>query len=272
MGDFSEFDFSADFAGLESADASKNRGDKVLWLHGYTLNSYSWRPVWELLPGWHHLGLDLPGHGRSPAITHFEDLKDVGKRLGEVCQAHEIRHVVALSFGTVIATQLAIEYPDYLSSLTLAAPSLAGAPQDDEVGEAYEKLFAHFFREGPGEKLSQLWMTNPAWRGIDSNLALKQSLRKLIDQHSWQEIRSFGMMRLIAPPQTEEQLTHIKTPTMIMFGDREMPAFKACAKSLSDNLVNSTSVTLPDTDHLCLLQVPELATTYIERHLSAHQR
>lgn len=272
MSEFREFDLTSELAALESADVNQRKGDKVLWLHGYTLNSYSWLPLWELLPGWHHIGVDLPGHGRSATITEFENLHDIGARLGAACQQHNIRHVVALSFGTVIATQLAIECPGHLHSLTLAAPSLAGAPQDDEVGKAYQVLFAHFYRNGTGESLTRLWMTNPAWRGIEQNPALKQSLAALIDQHSWAEIKSFGMMRLIDPVQTTEQLRTIQSPTLILYGDREMDAFKSCAKTLADNLPASTSIILPDTDHLCLLQVPQLAAQYLSKHLSANRR
>ena len=40
--------------------------DKVLWVHGYTMDSSLWQPLWDELPGWHHFGIDLPFHGTSP--------------------------------------------------------------------------------------------------------------------------------------------------------------------------------------------------------------
>ncbi len=272
MNGYREFQLSADFAGLESVDEKQRQGEKVLWLHGYTLNSYSWEALWALLPGWHHIGVDLPGHGRSSAITDFENLSDVGVRLGAVCRQHDIRHIIALSFGTVIATQLAIECPDDLDSLTLAAPSLAGAPQDNEVGEAYQVLFAHFYRYGAGEDMTRLWMTNPAWRGIEQIPVLKAALAKLIDKHSWAEIKSLGMMRLMDPNQSEDQIRTIECPTLVMYGDREMAAFKACANTLDENLPQSSTIVLPDTDHLCLLQQPDIAALHLSKHLSANQR
>ena len=38
-------------------------GPAVVWIDGYTMDSTSWSELWGLLPGWRHLGIDLPGHG-----------------------------------------------------------------------------------------------------------------------------------------------------------------------------------------------------------------
>ena len=48
-----------------SARVQPGSGPKVIWLHGYTLNSSVWLPLWRRLPGWTHIGIDLPGHGAS---------------------------------------------------------------------------------------------------------------------------------------------------------------------------------------------------------------
>ena len=33
-------------------------GDKVLWIHGYTMDSSLWQPLWDQLPDWHHIGME----------------------------------------------------------------------------------------------------------------------------------------------------------------------------------------------------------------------
>src|SRR5262245_51575468 len=107
--------------------------DKVLWIHGYTVDSTVWQDLWALLPGWHHIGIDLPGHGGSRQLQDGEDLPSLGRDLGQLALEHDVRHLVALSFGTVIALQIAIEFPTSFASMVLGAPALAGGPQDPEV-------------------------------------------------------------------------------------------------------------------------------------------
>ena len=33
--------------------------EPILWIHGYTLDSNSWQEMWELLPEYTHIGIDL---------------------------------------------------------------------------------------------------------------------------------------------------------------------------------------------------------------------
>ena len=94
-------------------------GTKVLWIHGYTLDSSSWQTLWELLPDWYHIGIDLPGHGSSLPLGVGDDLQSLARRVGQLALEHEVQHLVALSFGTLIALQIAIEFPSAFSSLIL---------------------------------------------------------------------------------------------------------------------------------------------------------
>src|SRR6476660_9216433 len=105
--------------------------DKVLWIHGYTLNSSIWGALWELLPGWSHIGIDLPGHGGSEQIRPGENLSTLASRIGASARRWAARHLVGLSFGGTLALQIAIEYPDAFASLGLSSPGLGGGPLDE---------------------------------------------------------------------------------------------------------------------------------------------
>src|ERR1044071_7500718 len=97
--------------GLAGRGGRVGRGDgpKLLWIHGYTLDSSAWDELWPLIPGYMHVGVDLPGHGGSAGIEPGSTLIDLGKRLSALCEEQKIDHVVALSFGTIVALQLLME-------------------------------------------------------------------------------------------------------------------------------------------------------------------
>ena len=63
----------------------QGEGTKVLWLHGYTLDSSSWREMWRRLPGFCHVGLDLPGHGGSAPVGPHDNLHVLARRVADVC-------------------------------------------------------------------------------------------------------------------------------------------------------------------------------------------
>ncbi|MGB4836918.1 MAG: alpha/beta fold hydrolase, partial [Nostocoides sp.] len=100
-------------------------GPGVLWLHGYTMRAQVWEPLWALLPGWRHLGLDLPWHGESRDLRAGEELGALADTVVQHLSAQGVNHVVALSFGTVLAAEMAIRHPGAVASWVLAAPALA---------------------------------------------------------------------------------------------------------------------------------------------------
>jgi 2-succinyl-6-hydroxy-2,4-cyclohexadiene-1-carboxylate synthase len=258
-------------AGL-AARVQEAPGSKVLWLHGYTLDSRSWRNIWACLPGWHHVGLDLPGHGASAPIGKDDDLKRVGRRVADLCLERGIRHMAALSFGTLTATQVMIEEPEHFRSVVLAAPSLAGGPQDPEVGLSYARLGHLFHTVGPGEQMKDAWMSCVAWAGIEKQPDLREELGRLVAQHRWLELAGWGMMRMLQPTQSEEDLRRVRSPVLVLIGELDLPAFHESARVLGRALPRCETLTLPGIHHLCMLEAPEASAEIVRQHLEAHDR
>ncbi len=242
--------------------------DKILWLHGYTLDSSSWGEMWSLLPGWHHIGIDLPGHGASDPIQDRSNLKELGVKLGGICLKNDIRHLVALSFGTIVAIQLALELPAFFSSIVLGAPAIAGGPQDPEMTQVYSRIISLYQQEGLSPKLRSIWMESRAWRGIEKHPGLAEALTSLVASHTWAELQSYTrMMQFTYPPQKIDDLEHIRAAMMILVGEQEMPAFRKCADILKQKVPHCELHELPETDHLCMLQSPQLSAELIRHHL-----
>ncbi|MFK8114816.1 MAG: alpha/beta fold hydrolase [Rubripirellula sp.] len=242
-------------------------GDKVLWLHGYTLDSSSWGDLWQRLPGWHHIGVDFPGHGASGPLSEAGDLQKLARRLGEYCLENEIRHIAALSFGTITATQIMIEFPDSFTSVVLSAPSLAGGRQEPDVAQVYMQLFQLYHQHGPGKEMADVWLACRVWDAVDQFPGLPEALRTLVEKHSWDEMQSYAMRHFTQPAQTEESLKKVSTSLLVMIGEHEMAPFRESAEILQQSVAGSKIVELPGAAHLCLLQTPELAAKTIDQHL-----
>lgn len=97
-------------------------GPPVLWLHGYTMTSQIWSVLWRLLPYRCHLGVDLPGHGRSPAMRADLTLPEVADQVAGIARTYGARDIVGLSFGSISRISGAghlplLERPDLAASI-----------------------------------------------------------------------------------------------------------------------------------------------------------
>lgn len=245
-------------------------GPAVLWIHGYTMDSTLWRPLWDLLPGFCHLGLDLPGHGRSGPLRPGETLPALADRVAEIVRAERAERVVALSFGSCLALQLAAALPGLIARLVVAAPTIAGARPADGVASRDRQLAMLHRLAGPGPHLTRLWMTSPPdiFRGTEDHPDLRDRLRQVIDAHSWAELVNGAMRSLAGYVHTDAELGRISAQTLVLTGDQDMPAFWANAARLGAVLPSCTLLTVPGAGHLCLLERPDDVAGALTEHLA----
>ena len=93
---------------LYTFEAGHPSGPTIVFLHGGGLSSRSWYPVVDLLPEFHCLAPDLPGHGRSAnaPFTLRGSAGEVATIIREKCP-NQRAHLVGLSLsGAVIFTLL----------------------------------------------------------------------------------------------------------------------------------------------------------------------
>jgi pimeloyl-ACP methyl ester carboxylesterase len=235
-------------------------GSAVLWLHGYTMDSRVWDELWDLLPGLTHIGVDLPGHGGSPPVD-TGDLPALGARIARLARRHDARHVVALSFGTLLALQAAIEDRDAFDTVTLAAPALAGGPEDPAARIRYLQLAELYHGFGPGPALTSLWLRSPPhiFAGLRAFPRRFERVSAVVADHRWTELGDPRTQRLAARPHRAEDLARITASVVIVRGDHELAAFVRCAELIRAALPGTRELVLPGLGHLCLLEDPGAA-------------
>ena len=83
----------------------KPGAETALWIHGYTLDGTVWSDLWDALPQFRHVAVDLPGHGRSRPLRLDETLASVVEDVAIVASVERPALVIALSMGTVVALE-----------------------------------------------------------------------------------------------------------------------------------------------------------------------
>lgn len=254
-----------------AARVSPARAERVLWIHGYTLDSSIWDDLWSRLPAWHHIGIDLPGHGASERMAAGEDLGELGRRIGDLALEYEVRHLVGLSFGGMVALQVAIEMPSAFASLVLGSPGLGGAPQDPYARARNLELTRLYRERGSGPWMGDVWMKSPPdiFKGAASYSDLWQKLREVVDRHPWSELGDGTMQGLANYPQPEQHLRRIEAETLILVGEEDMGVFKRYAEVIRRSIPACERVYLPGVGHLGLLEAPATVGALIAAHWRA---
>jgi len=246
-------------------------GEVIFWVHGYTIDSSLWTSLWSKLPAWSHVGVDLPGHGKSSPPPAAQTLVSLGQELASAALSLNARHIVGLSLGSMIALQLVLSQPKTFATLCLGAPALAGGPREDSVGRRYGELAQLMSLAGAGPWMRELWMQSPPdlFTYAVRNPALRDRLIATIDRHSWQEFTGPGITRLATEKQPLASLGAIESRVLVLIGEHEFPAFRLTAQILEGAIPSCAVVELPDAGHLCMLEAEDESARVIATHLQS---
>jgi pimeloyl-ACP methyl ester carboxylesterase len=247
-------------------------GPAVLWIHGYTMDSSLWGDLWDLLPGFRHIGVDLPGHGASGPLPAGLTLTALAGEMARLARAEEARRVVALSFGTIVALQLAIDAPGVVQRLVLGAPGIGGRPAEEEgIPERYRQLGLLYRMTGPGEQMADLWMSSPPdiFRGTERHPRLRRQIRDVVTHHSWAELANGRLRPLTDHVQDLAALGRIAADTLVFIGDEDMRTYHRYARTVGSAVPRCRLHWLSAAGHLCLLERPAEVAPVIAALLAA---
>ena len=131
-------------------------GVPLVFLHGFLGSSFDWLPVCSYLPDCLCIGVDLPGHGKSPFTEDF-------------CSAmpdFPSMHLIGYSMGGRLAMQYAEKFPEKIASLTVlsAHPGLATA-QEKQARLVLDRQWADKMR-ACFQTFLQEWYAQPIFAGF----------------------------------------------------------------------------------------------------------
>jgi pimeloyl-ACP methyl ester carboxylesterase len=233
----------------------RNPPDPILLLHGQPGSARDWEPVRDAIgDGAVTIAFDRPGWDGRTAPT---DLAGNAEAALAVLDAHgaERATVVGHSMGGAIASWLAVEHPERVSALVLAAPS-ANAASLNRV----DRLLARPLL-GPALGAAILAglgvaLTAPVFRDrIGAGLGLDErylvaSGRALLNPGAWRAFAVEQRALIDELPWLEQRVGRISAPTRIVTGTADRIVPPVSARLLAARIAGAEVVEIAGASHL----------------------
>jgi pimeloyl-ACP methyl ester carboxylesterase len=237
------------------------KGDPVVFVHG-TLGDYrTWEAQMDTFAKSHRV-ISYSRRFAYPnrqvindsadysVIPHAKDLAEFIKllNLGKV-------HLVGHSYGGYTALLTTIDHPELVRSLTLGEPPVVSLLNNVPGGDTMMNNFGlrafvpalEAFKNNNKERAEQVFLGGVMGDSL-YYLKLSQKDRDIM-MDNWLELRGFVFNKLANPPITCDQLTKIKTPVLLLKGDRSPLILTSITNEIDHCLVYREDAIIPQSSH-----------------------
>ena len=241
--------------GLSIAYQCVGSGPALVLLHGFSLDSRSWRPQIEgLSDRFTVIAWDAPGTGQSQDPPPTFGIGDWAEALAGVLDAAGAQraHVVGLSWGGLLAQEFYRRHPPRVMSLVVAG-TYAGwkgslpAPQPEQRLEGCIKDSSL-----PPAQFVQKYL--PGMLGDAPSDQVRNELGDIMaDFHP----AGFRLMAAaLAHADTRELLPTIRVPTLLIWGDADKRSALSVGQAIHDAIPGARLAVIPGAGHLSNLERP----------------
>ncbi len=218
---------------LHVAEYGPAAAPTIVFLHGGGVGGWSWRPqVQEFQGDFHLLVPDLPEHGQSRHVAPFT-MTDAAARVAELIHARAHgghAHVVGLSLGAQTGVAL-LAVAARLVDRALLTGTLVRPIRGASLMGPVLWLYAPFQRIPALIRLNQQSLGVPAAYSAEfaeeTRLASVPALTHILQAN----------MSFRVPP----GLTRLKTPTLVLVGEREPSVARRSARELAASMAGATA-------------------------------
>lgn len=251
-----------------AADAD---AETIVWIHGYTMSAEAWAPLWLEMPEFVHVGVDLPGHGATPAWPRSATLADVAAAVAAVMRDRAASRLVGLSFGSAVALETVLRGGP-VEHLVMAAPTINEKVEDDTEARAKVLQLARGRHAGmTGEQLASIWMASPPdiFTGLSRHPEAWHRMSEVICRHRFDEFLDGSWRGILESPQDDAMLAAVRARTMVIVGSEDMPRFLRNAERLRAGVPDCTVHTLPGAGHIPLFEQPDKSVEIMSDFLAS---
>jgi 2-succinyl-6-hydroxy-2,4-cyclohexadiene-1-carboxylate synthase len=232
------------------AAASLGDGERVVFCHGFTQTSASWKPLAAQVAALGHeaVVVDLPGHGGSGAVR--ADLRLTADMLtGMLGRAS----YVGYSLGGRLCLQAAMLYPALVRRLALIGANPGIVDDNARVARIAgdDALADEVLRDGVPTFLER-WMSQPLFGGGPPDRAdLAERSRNTADGLA-ASLRLAGTGTQVS---LWSRLGELTMPTLVLAGERDTK-FVAIGRQMAAAMPEAVFASIAEADHAAHLQRP----------------
>ena len=239
------------------------KGPTIVFIHGSFGDRRFWDFQMSLSKKYRVLRYDLRGFGKSALPKEEEVYRDCDDLLALLNYLKiEKAHICGLSYGSFIAIDFALAYPQKCLSLIPIGPRVAGDDLDEYKAnsDSFKTIVAKAVdilkTTGKKEAADFLWAGD---NGLSKSLQSSRARQMLITmgyEYSWWR-HLHPSKREYAFPQAIKHLDQIKMPTLVVTADFDVPICKQVAATLKSEIRDSKLISISHASHIMNMDRPE---------------
>jgi len=234
-------------------------GEPVVLIHAGVANLRMWdEQVKALCDAYRVIRYDSRGFGATETdAVEFSNRADVAALLDHLGDSSA--HIVGLSRGGSIALDFALEYPDRVRSLIVAAGGISGYESPDEadasVFEEPEKLLEAKDWEGISEWETAYWADGPGQPKERVDPALRTKVHEWI-LTNYQAQKEEGTPQPLDPPAVG-RLSELRAPLLVIIGTLDEPGTQQSMHHLAKLVPGARLEVFEGAAHMINLEQPD---------------
>ncbi|WP_310993088.1 alpha/beta fold hydrolase [Aequorivita marina] len=247
-------------------------GNPVLLLHGGELNLSAWDSQISDLnkQNFKTIRYSELGHGKTQrGKVDLKGTEIINHFINEKCNGQKVS-IIGLSWGGVLATDYALEYPNKVTKIILVSPGINGWDwfANQKTRKKYE-ILQKAYEDNDSLKVGKLsykyWIVGPKRKESEMDLKARTNLKEMISyniNNHWGEARSS-----LDSINSIDRLKEIEIPSLIISGDKDSEDILEISKLYKSNIKNSKRVVLTDVGHSLNMEKPKEFNETIIRFL-----
>jgi pimeloyl-ACP methyl ester carboxylesterase len=237
---------------------SAGDGSAVVFLHAGIADSRMWDAEFDSLQKTHRVvRLDLRGFGRSVHIPgKFSYRGDVLAVLDSL--KIDRATVVGCSFGSRVALDFAVAYPERVHRLILVSPSVGDGDQSEEIRAYHEREEAALDRGDLDEAVEvnlRMWVDGPRRAPGDVDAKLRAFVGVMQRAALEAPVPEGVSLDRLDPP-ARDRLADVKARTLVVAGSLDVEHTRSVARRLKTALPDARLEVIEGAAHLPSLEKP----------------
>jgi pimeloyl-ACP methyl ester carboxylesterase len=228
-------------------------GHALVLIHGGQMDRRMWDAQFALFSKTYRvIRYDVRGFGKSPASTNvYADEEDLAALL-------EFLHVgtayiVGLSLGGRVAIDFALAHAAMTDAIVPVAPGLSGFQFSPDPTEMDTIRAA---QAGDWRTVADLWLKSGYMAPAMENPKIAPRLRQLAFENAHENLDN-PLLETMPNPPAIERLPNIRTPTLIIVGNRDVSDIHEICGLLYARIPGAKEIVVQGSGHIVNMEQPE---------------